>query len=446
MQTLFPLPSPLPVYFVTASPRILFQTDNELVKSYTSADCVILTPSSFLQLKELTENDHTLIDALYQPEPLFTHYHNLVLRQSHKPKLWFLCKTAMPPHTRSIMTLPAKTLCFHLALKQLLVTTRTVQLLELTPSLARILSVSHTGGCLGFAITIHSEHAFALFDTGADVTLINSRFLTKHGIPFTPQEEDALLVGDKPLKLQGRVRLLVDIPPIRLTTKFLVTDLGTQYDAIFGMNWLTPSHGLIDTYKRTLSLTRGPRKATLTNVPRLHQLRPPQLIKANRLARYAAKGHAIFAVHIIPVTDTLEQTYEDNIAWTSSDDIPPIESFPVEIHLILQEYQDVFPAQLPAGLPPLRHTELTIPLQPDAKPAWRPIYRLSPSELKEVKTQVTDMMSKGWIEHSVSPYGAPVLFVPKPHGQLRMCIDYRQLNKTTIKNRYPLPRIDDLFD
>ena len=137
------------------------------------------------------------------------------------------------------------------------------------------------GGCLGFAITIHSEPAFALFDTGADVTIINSRFLTKHSIPFAHQQEEALLVGDKPLQLEGRVRLVVDIPPIRLMTNFLVTDLGTQYDAIFGMNWLTPSHGLIDTYKRTLSLARGPRKAILTTLPRMHQLRPPSLIKAN---------------------------------------------------------------------------------------------------------------------------------------------------------------------
>ena len=71
---------------------------------------------------------------------------------------------------------------------------------------------------------------------------------------------------------------------------------------------------------------------------------------------------------------------------------------------------------------------------------------MAPAELKELKEQLTDLLEKGFIRPSTSPWGAPVLFVRKKDGSLRMCIDYRQLNKVTIKNRYPLPRIDDLFD
>ena len=89
---------------------------------------------------------------------------------------------------------------------------------------------------------------------------------------------------------------------------------------------------------------------------------------------------------------------------------------------------------------------LYINLEPGTKPISIPPYRMSPAELKEWKDQLQDLLSKGFIRPSVSPWGAPVLFVKKKDGTMRMCIDYRQLNKVTVKNKYPLPRIDDLFD
>ena len=88
----------------------------------------------------------------------------------------------------------------------------------------------------------------------------------------------------------------------------------------------------------------------------------------------------------------------------------------------------------------------TLPLEESHKPPFRPIYRLSYLEIEEAKRQITKYTHKGWIEPSSSPYGSPILFVKKKNGGLRMVIDYRALNKLTIKNRYPLPRIDDLFD
>jgi hypothetical protein len=87
-----------------------------------------------------------------------------------------------------------------------------------------------------------------------------------------------------------------------------------------------------------------------------------------------------------------------------------------------------------------------IPLEPDGKPPFRPIYRLSPLELQEAKKQIKEYLEKRWIEPSSSPYGSPILFVKKKDGVLRMVVDYRALNKQTVNNRYPLPRIDDLFD
>ncbi|GJT68583.1 putative reverse transcriptase domain-containing protein [Tanacetum coccineum] len=108
-------------------------------------------------------------------------------------------------------------------------------------------------------------------------------------------------------------------------------------------------------------------------------------------------------------------------------------------------FPEVFLEDLP-GLPPTRQVEFQIDLVPGAAPVARAPYRLAPSEMKELSEQLKELSDKGFIRPSSSPWGAPVLFVKKKDGSFRMCIDYRELNKLTVKNRYPLPRIDDLFD
>ncbi|GJW00010.1 putative reverse transcriptase domain-containing protein, partial [Tanacetum coccineum] len=112
---------------------------------------------------------------------------------------------------------------------------------------------------------------------------------------------------------------------------------------------------------------------------------------------------------------------------------------------IVRDFPEVFPEELP-GLPPTRQVEFQIDLMPGAAPVARAPYRLAPSEMKELSEQLQELSDKGFIRPSSSPWGAPVLFVKKKDGSFRMCIDYRELNKLTVKNRYPLPRIDDLFD
>ncbi|GJR29639.1 putative reverse transcriptase domain-containing protein [Tanacetum coccineum] len=112
---------------------------------------------------------------------------------------------------------------------------------------------------------------------------------------------------------------------------------------------------------------------------------------------------------------------------------------------VVTEFPEVFPEDLP-GIPPTRQVEFRIDLVPGATPVARAPYRLAPSEMKELAEQLQELTDKGFIRPSSSPWGAPVLFVKKKDGSFRMCIDYRELNKLTVKNRYPLPRIDDLFD
>nr|GFB72380.1 putative reverse transcriptase domain-containing protein [Tanacetum cinerariifolium] len=140
------------------------------------------------------------------------------------------------------------------------------------------------------------------------------------------------------------------------------------------------------------------------------------------------KGCPIFLAHV-----TTKEA-EDESKEKRLEDIP-----------IVQEFLEVFPEDLP-GIPPTRQVEFQIDLVPGAAPvAWAP-YRLAPSEMKKLSDQLKELFVKGFIRPSSSPWGAPVLFVKKKDRSFWMCIDYRELNKLTVKNRYPLPRIDDLFD
>ena len=113
---------------------------------------------------------------------------------------------------------------------------------------------------------------------------------------------------------------------------------------------------------------------------------------------------------------------------------------------IQEEFGDIFLDGLPPGNPPSRKVEHEIPLYPNLPPPFKGIFRLSQTELQELRTQLQQLLQDGKISPSTSPYGAPVLFVKKKDGSLRMCIDYRALNSQTVKNRYALPRIDELFD
>ena len=106
---------------------------------------------------------------------------------------------------------------------------------------------------------------------------------------------------------------------------------------------------------------------------------------------------------------------------------------------------DVFPDELP-GLPPRRVVEFGIELHPGISPISMTPHRMAPVELQELRVQLQELLDKGFIRPSTSPWGAPVLIARKRGKTLRLCIGYRQLNRVTIKNRYPLPRIDDLLD
>ncbi|GKA99006.1 putative reverse transcriptase domain-containing protein, partial [Tanacetum coccineum] len=149
-----------------------------------------------------------------------------------------------------------------------------------------------------------------------------------------------------------------------------------------------------------------------------------KVISSIKSRKYIERGSYLFLAQVIEKEPSKKQLQ----------DVPVIRNFP-----------EVFPDDLP-GLPPPRQVEFRIELVPGAAPVTRAPYRLAPSKLKELSDQLKELLEKGFIRPSSSPWGAPVLFVKKKDGSFRMCINYRKLNKLTVKNRYPLPRIDDLFD
>jgi hypothetical protein len=143
-----------------------------------------------------------------------------------------------------------------------------------------------------------------------------------------------------------------------------------------------------------------------------------------------------------------ESGAELGMVFICSVDDKPADKSPDDprIRKLLSEYSDVFPDELPGELPPKRDIDHKIEIIPGSVPPVRAPYRMSLPELDELKKQLKEMIDKGQIRISKSPYRSPVLFVKKKDGTMRMCVDYRALNKMTVKNKYPLPRIDELLD
>ncbi|GKE34377.1 putative reverse transcriptase domain-containing protein [Tanacetum coccineum] len=236
---------------------------------------------------------------------------------------------------------------------------------------------------------LNNHYAFILFDSGADISFVSTTFSTLLDItPDTLDVSYAVELADERISetntvLRGYTLGLLGHP---FNIDLMPVELGS-FDTIIGMDWL-----------------------------------------ANHHAKYVEKGCLIFLAQVTK-KETGDKSEEKRL-----EDVATVWNFP-----------EVFPEDL-LGLPPTRQVEFQIDLVPGAAPVARALYRLAPTELQELSTQLQKLSEKGFIRTSSSPWGALILFVKKKDISFRMCIDYRELNKLTVKNRYPLPRIDDLFD
>jgi hypothetical protein len=240
-----------------------------------------------------------------------------------------------------------------------------------------------------------------LFDSGATHSFINEIILSKLSLKSYHMNRPLLITT-----LGGRVTTgtLIMRVPLELGSKVVSTNLmalGLEgINVILGMDWLTQHQVILDIATRTIEIHSPTSGHTTLYLPKAEGINP---------CSYAA------------VTIELE-----NIQ-------------------VVCEYPDVFPNDLP-GMPPDRDIEFVIELQPSTAPIFKRPYRMPPKELAELKNQLQELLDKGYILLSSSPWGSPTLFVKKKYGSLRMCVDYRPLNAVTIKNKYPLPCIDVLFD
>ncbi|XP_070054194.1 uncharacterized protein [Nicotiana tomentosiformis] len=193
-----------------------------------------------------------------------------------------------------------------------------------------------------------------------------------------------------------------------------------DFDMILGMDWLSPCHAILDRHVETvmlamLGLPRIEWRGSLDYVPSISYL------KSQRMVGKGCLSYLSFARDV--GADTLT----------------------IDFVLVVRDFLDMFHADL-SGMSPDRDIDFSIDLVSSNRPISIPPYHMAPAGLKELKEQLQELLDKGFIRPSVSPWGVPIMFVKKKDGTMWMCIDYRQLNKVTIKNNYPLLRIDDLFD
>ncbi|KAD2393961.1 hypothetical protein E3N88_40938 [Mikania micrantha] len=271
---------------------------------------------------------------------------------------------------------------------------------------------------------LHDSYASILFDTGADQSFISSDFARQ--LSLTEDTLDSPYIIEVANGKQVTVSTILRNCPLTLIDHTFFIDLLPMelgsFDIIVGMDWLSLNRVEVICSEKLLRIP--------VTDDRVWEVRGDQakrnvkIISCIKARKCLQKKCIAFLAHVVE-KDKDKKTLQD---------VP-----------IVREYPEVFPDDLP-GLPPVRPVEFRIDLIPGATPVAKSPYRLAPSEMQELSNQLQELLDKGFIRPSYSPWGAPVLFVKKKDGSFRMCIDYRELNKLTIKNRYPLPRIDDLFD
>jgi hypothetical protein len=247
--------------------------------------------------------------------------------------------------------------------------------------------------------------AKVIFDNGATHSFVSASWVESHNIPvermIPPLRVNS--VGGKVHSDRICPNLRIEIWGIAFPASLVV--MGTQgLDVIIGMNWLYRNQATVSCDKRTVKLVSLSGKEVVTKL-------------------------------------YLTELEEGDFHHLSVDDK---ESNPIETIRIVSEFPDVFPEELP-GMPPERKVEFAIELIPGTAPISKRAYRVPGPELVELKKQIDVLLKKGYIRPSTSPWAAPVLFVENKDGTKRMCIDYRALNEVTVKNKYPLPRTEDLF-
>ena len=439
----------LPKYIVSRFPLDcvgMLQIKDE----YLEAGCNFITPEKFLSLDHLSTNENVmlwLVDYNDILPSVVGHWKQNAARNKFQSTCVVVTRSAQGCLSKDpvIAQVSRDTLMINMRTGTQVRLKPTLQVRKLVPSLDSFKFESFTpdGRTLVFQARVHNTLAIVLLDTGATHSFVSASFMAREQISMRPTNDKAIVVDGRELVIKGTARLHLAFGGFQTNHHLRVTQLGCE-DVILGMDWLSKYKAVLDCANHTCTLKKGNVKVTLSRKPVINQVSTNPMLTAIQLRKAVKKGCRLFTVEVNTVP--LEEEYDNDLSWGSGEDVEGEVVVPSLLKPLIESYKDVFPEDLPRGLPPERPLGHTIPLIDDAKPTFRPLYRLSPSEHDEVRKQITDLLDKGWIQPSSSPFGAPILFVQKKDGSLRMCVDYRALNKQTIKNRYALPRIDDLVD
>ena len=264
----------------------------------------------------------------------------------------------------------------------------------------------------------------ALIDSGSTHSYVCTSIPSLGSLPKSETEYDILVTNLIWLNVIMN-RVYIDCPIGIREYEFpgdLIELSFREFDVILGMDWLSHHQVVVDCRMKRVTLRTLSGKEVTFIGERSNHL--SNVISVATTRTMVQKGCEAYFSYVI---DTKKAE-------------PSLSSIP-----IVCDYSDVFLEKL-LGLPPYREIEFAIDVVPSATPASITPYRMAPMELKELKLQLQELLEKGFIRPSLSAWGAPVLFVKKKDGTLQLCVDYRQLNKMTVKNKYSLPIIDDLFD
>ncbi|KAG7559219.1 Reverse transcriptase domain [Arabidopsis thaliana x Arabidopsis arenosa] len=272
-------------------------------------------------------------------------------------------------------------------------------------------------------LIVGGTESHVLFDSGALHCFVTPEFAERGNIVGEPDELFGVVrvAEGKFLAVQGRARNVdVQVAGESMPTDLIICAVEL-YDVILGMDWLGHYMVHLDYHRGRVVFQREKRRLVYQGVrPTFRSL----VISAVQIEKMIGKGYEAYLATIMTA---------ETVGAVGVGDIR-----------VVQEFGDVF--QSLQGLPPSRSDPFTIELEPSTMPISKAPYRIAPAEMAELKKQLEELLGKGFIRPSSSPWGAPVLFVKKKDGRFRLCINYRGLNRVTVKNKYPLPRIDDLLD
>ena len=282
--------------------------------------------------------------------------------------------------------------------------------------------------------SINNKSVKVLFDTGSTHNLLSERLVKIMGIPTEPSPYAYTVEmpdGNGSISFDRRViGLDLVIQNYREKLDFDITKL-LRFDIILGKKWHAHKKPVIDFTTHVYQFDHDGQRVLIRGVADVPQT---ALVNATKLLRIDCES-TLYLCFIGQVVDVNTKT--------SSVDVDIYHNLRQKFR---QNYADLFRSELPMCLPPRRNVEHKIELVPGASAVNKRPYRMSMSEEKEVATQISEYLDKGLVRPSYSPFASPVILVKKKDGTYRMCIDYRALNKITVKHNYPMPRVDDLLE